>query len=86
MNNRYIITSNGAKPGYYLARSNIDRFTVRDFIAPLYREYGGRLSASQALIFNSKEEAQKYLDRHYGIIPDTWKITKYNVCCNCVEV
>lgn len=81
----YIITSNGYSPGYCLARSYIGDFKSRDFIAPLSRVFGSRIVPSQPLVFDTVEQAKTYLNKHYGVIPDNWKITKYNSCMNCIE-
>lgn len=81
----YIIASTENKGGYYVARRFIDRFTCTDFIAPFWREYDGRLTASQALTFDTVERAQAYLQGHYGLIPDTWFIREYDPCMNCVK-
>lgn len=80
----YIITSNGYAPGYNIARAYMGDFKARDFIAPLTRVFGGRLVPSQPLTFDTVEKAKEYLSRQ-RLVPDTWKITKYNVCMNAIE-
>lgn len=81
----YIITSDGYAPGYCLARSYIEDFKARDYIAPLSRVFGGRIVPSQPLVFDTVEQAKTYLNFHEGLIPDDWKITKYNACMNAIE-
>lgn len=80
----YVITSNGCKPGYILERSYIGDYKARDYIAPLYPVFGGRLSCSGALIFETIQAARDYLTGHNGVIPDTWKICKYDSCMNTI--
>jgi hypothetical protein len=77
----YVITSNGAKPGYIVERSYMG-YKARDYIAPLYYVYGGRLSCSGALTFDTIQAARNYLNGHNGLIPDTWKICEYDPCSN----
>ena len=73
---------------YYIARTQIDRFTVRDYIAPMYRCYNGVKNvyqASQALLFDTIDAAKDYI-RRSTLIPDDWSVKPYNVTCNCLEV
>lgn len=81
----YILTSNGYSSGYCLARSYMGDFKARDFIAPLSRVFGGRIVPSEPLVFDTVAQARTYLSRHSGVIPDNWKITKYNSCVNSIE-
>ena len=82
---RYII-SDGK---YYLARNYLGDYMAIDYIDLIYHEYGGRRTASRALIFDSVEEAENFMKRGWdkelleALLPDA-KIMKYNVCCNCL--
>ena len=71
----------------YIARSYMGRFMARDYLTPLQHVFGGRITASEALIFDHKEEAERYLNRNSDsdLISDHMEIKKYNVCCNCLE-
>ena len=71
----------------YIARSYIGAFMARDYLTPLQHVFGGRITASAALTFDRKEEAEKYLSRNSnsGLISGHMEIKKYNVCCNCLE-
>lgn len=71
----------------YIARSYMGKFMARDYLTPLQHVFGGRITASAALIFDRKEEAERYLNRNSGsgLIYDHMEIKKYNVCCNCLE-
>ena len=71
----------------YSARSYMGRFMVRDYLTPLQHVFGGRITASAALIFDHKEEAERYLNinSNRDLIFDNMRIRKYNVCCNCLE-
>lgn len=80
----YVLTSNGAAPGYYVARSYIGDYKARDYIAPVYREFDKRLSCSQALVFETMKKAREYLNGYFGLIPNTWIICEYDSCMNCI--
>ena len=67
----------------YIARSYMGKFMARDYLMPLQHVFGGRITASAALIFDHKEEAERYLNRNSG--SSLMEIKKYNVCCNCLE-
>ena len=71
----------------YIARSYIGEFMARDYLTPLQYVFGGRITASAALIFDRKEDAADYMHRNSGgkLISTDMTIRKYNVCCNCVE-
>ena len=71
----------------YIARSYMGDFMARDYLTPLQYVFGGRITASVALIFDCKEKAERYLSRNSGndLISDNMEIRKYNVCCNCLE-
>ena len=71
----------------YIARSYMGRFMAMDYLTPLQHVFGGRITASAALIFDRKEEAERYLNRNSDsdLISDHMEIKKYNVCCNCLE-
>lgn len=70
----------------YVARA-YRTYTARDYIMPLRHEYGGRVTASSALIYDTIEEAQAYIKRNRKFldefIPEA-RVLKYDVCCNCV--
>ena len=71
----------------YIARSYMGRFMARDYLTLLQHVFGGKITASAALIFDHKEEAERYLNRNSDsdFISDHMEIKKYNVCCNCLE-
>lgn len=71
----------------YIARSYMGKFMARDYLAPLQRVFGGRITASAALTFDRKEDAANYMHRNSDseLISNDMTIRKYNVCCNCVE-
>ena len=71
----------------YIARSYMGRYMARDYLMSLQHVFGGRITASAALTFDRKEEAEKYLSRNSnsGLIFGNMEIKKYNVCCNCLE-
>ena len=71
----------------YIARSYMGRFIARDYLTPLQYVFGGRITASAALIFDCKEEAERYLkiNSDSDLVSNNMTIRKYNVCCNCLE-
>lgn len=79
----YILTD-GKK---YIARSYMGRFMARDYLTPLQYVFGGRITASAALTFDRKEEAERYLkiNSDSDLVSNNMTIRKYNVCCNCLE-
>ena len=81
----YILTSGTLGGGQYLARNGPHDFKCIDYLAPLYREFGGRVVASQALIFDTPAAAQQYQKQNAGLVPDGWCIREYDPCMNCVK-
>lgn len=74
----FIIT----KGKQYVSRMYIGRFMARDSMTPLERVYGGHVSATGALEFDTKEQAEEYIKRE-NIVGATAR--EYNTCCNYVE-
>jgi len=60
---------------------------ARDYLTPLQYVFGGRITASAALTFDRKEEAERYLkiNSDSDLVSNNMTIRKYNVCCNCLE-
>lgn len=54
------------------------------YIAPVYKDYFGKLGCSQALCFETLEKARDYINNNGGLIPNDWKIAKYNACTNTI--
>lgn len=75
----YIIT----KGRYYVAREYLGQYMARDYLLPLLSEYGGRVTASNALVFDREADAQAYLARN--MLDNDYTVTKYNIRCNCVS-
>ena len=71
----------------YIARSYMGRFMARDYLTPLQYVFDGRITASAALTFDRKEEAERYLKINLDsdLVSNNMTIRKYNVCCNCLE-
>lgn len=78
---KYIITDGK----YYIARNYIGDYKAIDYITPLVGVFGGRIQASQAIIFDSPQNAIKYLKRNGDMNQNVWKIQKYNIGMNCLE-
>ena len=68
--------------GYYVARGYIDKYIVRDYIAPIYKDYFGKLGCSQPLTFETIETAQQYIKHNGGLFPNDWKTAIYDPCTN----
>lgn len=81
----YII-SDGKK---FVARRYMRQYMATDYISILQRVYGGRIVASGALLYDTKEGAEEYIKRNNvfinAFIPEA-TVIPYNVCCNCVAV
>ena len=75
---------NPVRGGYYIARSYMGDFMARDYIAPVYKDYFGKLGCSQALCFETLEKARDYINNNGGLIPNDWKIAKYNAFTNTI--
>ena len=71
----------------YIARSYMGRYMARDYLMSLQHVFGGRITASAALTFDRKEEAERYLkiNSDSDLVSNNMTIRKYNVCCNCLE-
>ena len=70
----------------YIARA-YRTYTARDYIMPLNHEFGGRVTASDALTYDTEEGAQAYIERNRKFLSECMpeaRVLKYDVCCNCV--
>lgn len=78
------VSSKERRGGYAVARRYIDRYAAIDFIAPVQCDYFNHLGCSQVLTFDTIEHAQRYIEKS-TLIPNDWKICKYNATCNTIE-
>lgn len=78
---KYIITVSVSGTRLYIHRHYIDRYTCVDGLSRFHHAYGGRLTASDALTFDSKPKALAYVDRNN--IKNAI-VTKYDICRNCI--
>lgn len=76
----YIIAVNRNETRLYIRRHYIDRYHCIDGLSRFYREYDGRLTASDALTFDNKSEAIAYIERNNL---ESGYPVKYDVCNNC---
>lgn len=70
----------------YVARA-YRTYTARDYIMPLNHEYGGRVTTSDALTYDTEEEAKAYIERNQKFLDEVIPCArplKYDVCCNCL--
>lgn len=70
----------------YVARA-YRTYTARDYIMPLNHEFGGRVTASNALTYDTEEGAQAYIKRNREFLDEFVpgaQPFKYDVCCNCL--
>lgn len=81
----YIIITDRLKPNYNVARMYMGDYMARDFLSPLHRNYDGRISPTSPLTFETRDEAQKYLERNMNWILVKCKIVEYNACMNCIS-
>lgn len=77
---RYILCIKKDSTTFYFYRHYIDRYRCIDGLSRFYREYGGRLTASDALTFDSKSEAIAYIERNNL---ESGYPVKYDGCNNC---
>ena len=81
----YIIVTEGLKPNYNVARMLMGKYQARDFLSPLHRAYDGRICPTSPLSFETRAEAQAYLERNMNWILVKCKIVEYDACMNCIE-
>lgn len=72
--------------GYAIARDYVGDYRARDYITPLHGEYDGRITAVGAIIFDTIEKAQTYLDGNKWINSDEWQTIKYDACLNTIII
>ena len=79
--NYIIITT--TRPQRTIARHYIDRYSARDYVSPVRREYDGRITAPNALTFSDLQAARAYIGRNTDH-PEAWQVVKYDACLNSI--